>query len=202
MRGSTQSDRLLDLGRRMGVVTARDATANGIHPQTLTRLVREGVLERIERGRYRLREGEVTEHHGLVAASAAVPHGVVCLLSALAFHEIGTQLPPRVWLAVERRARRPEITWPPLEVVRFSGPAFTEGIERHEIEGREVRIYGLAKTVADLFKYRNKIGLDVALEALREAWQEGRVAVDEIDRFARICRVARVMQPYLESLVE
>jgi hypothetical protein len=89
-----------------------------------------------------------------------------------------------------------------LEVVRFSGPAFTEGIERHEIEGREVRIYGLAKTVADLFKYRNKIGLDIALEALREAWQEGRIAIDEVERFARICRVDRVMQPYLESLVE
>lgn len=201
MAASTQRERLIDLARRMGIVTPQDVDKAGIHSQTLTRLVQDRVLERIERGRYRLREGDVSEHHGLVAAAAAVPRGVICLLSALAFHEVGTQLPHRVWLAIERRARRPEIDWPPLEVVRFSGPAFTEGVESHTLEGREVRIYGVAKTLADAFKYRYKIGLDVALEALEQAWRERRTTIDEIEHYARTCRVDRVMRPYLESLV-
>jgi predicted transcriptional regulator of viral defense system len=131
----------------------------------------------------------------------AVPDGVVCLISALSFHEIGTQLPPHIWLAVDRRARSPKMRYPALRVVKFSEKAFTAGIEIHDIEGQPVKIYGVAKTLADLFKYRNKIGLDVALEALREAWRERRFIMDEIDRYARICRVERVMKPYLEALV-
>jgi predicted transcriptional regulator of viral defense system len=201
MASPSQRERLMALAREVGVVTPRDARAVGVHHQVLTRLVREGILERIERGRYRLPDAEITEHHGLVAATAAVPRGVVCLLSALAFHGVGTQLPRRVWLAIERRSRKPKSAWPPLEVVRFSGAAFTEGIEVHELEGREVRIYNLPKTLADAFKYRNKIGLDVALEALHDAWRSQVVGIDEIERYARICRVARVMRPYLESLV-
>lgn len=201
MAPSTQRERFLALARRTGVVTRRDAGAAGIHPQVLTRLVREGVLEHIGRGSYRLRGAEVSEHHGLVAATAAVPDGVVCLLSALAFHRVGTQLPHTVWLAIERGSRTPQVEWPPLAVVHFSDAAFNEGIEVHRLEGREVRIYGLAKTLADTFKFRNKIGLDVALEALHDAWQSHRVSLDEIERYARICRVDRVMRPYLESLV-
>jgi predicted transcriptional regulator of viral defense system len=130
-----------------------------------------------------------------------VPEGVVCLLSALSFHGVGTQLPHEVWLAIQRRARQPSLRYPPLRVVKFSGKAFAEGIEVHRVEGQSVRVYSVAKTLADLFKYRNKIGLDVALEALREAWRERRFTMDEMDRFARICRVERVMKPYLEALV-
>jgi predicted transcriptional regulator of viral defense system len=134
-------------------------------------------------------------------ASRAVPRGVICLLAALSFHGIGTQLPSEVWMAIDRRARRPRLRYPPLRIVRFTGGALTKGIESHTIEGQSVRIYGVAKTLADAFKYRNKIGLDVALEALRQAWQEKRFTIDELDRFARICRVERVMRPYVEALV-
>lgn len=201
MGALTDRERLLRLVRQPGVLHTREVVKAGIHRQALSRLVREGALERLGRGRYRPPEREVTEHHGLVLAASAVPHGVVCLLSALSFHEIGTQLPAQVWIAIDRRARRPALGYPPLRVVRFSGKALTEGVESHVLEGQAVRVYSVAKTLADAFKYRNKIGLDVTLEALREAWQEHRFTMDEIDRFARICRVEHVMRPYLESLV-
>ncbi|MBI3068090.1 MAG: transcriptional regulator [Betaproteobacteria bacterium] len=163
-------------------------------------MVAGGELERIARGLYRLPEHAVTEHHGLAIAAAAVPHGVVCLLSALQYHGIGTQLPSEVWMAIDRRARRPALRYPPLRIVRYTGAALTEGVQSHGVEGREVRVYNVAKTVADCFKYRNKIGLDVALEALREAWRARRFTMDELDRYAAVCRVQRVMRPYLEAL--
>jgi len=142
----------------------------------------------------------MTENHGLALASAAVPQGVICLLSALRLHGIGTQLPSQVWIAIDRRARRPALKYPPLRVVRYSGAALTEGVRDHRVEGQTIRVYGVAKTLADCFKYRNKIGLDVALEALREAWRSRRFTMDELDHYAGICRVRRVMKPYLEAL--
>lgn len=197
----TQREQLLDIAENRGVVTTRDVEKAGIHRQELTRLVRDGKLERIERGRYRLPEGEISEFHGLVEAAAAVPQGVICLLSALYFHDLGTQIPHRVWMAIRRGSRTPEIDRPPVRVVRFSGRAFSEGIETHSLEGRRVSIYSVAKTIADAFKYRNKIGLDVALEALREGWRDQRFTMEEIEHYAGICRVSRVMRPYLEALV-
>lgn len=197
----TDRERLLRLARRRGRLGTRDVVAAGIHRQILSRLVHEGKLERFTRGQYRLPATPVTEHHGLAMAAAAVPQGVVCLLSALGFHGIGTQLPSEVWLAINRRSRRPALRYPPLRVVRFTGEALTEGIETHRVEGQSVRVFALAKTVADCFKYRNKIGLDVALEALRESWREHRITMDEMDRYARICRVEHVMRPYIEALV-
>lgn len=193
--------RLIALAKRRPVIRAADAAGAGIHSQELTRLVAEGVLERTARGQYRLAGRPITEHHGLALTAAAVPKAVICLLSALSFHQIGTQLPHEVWIALDRRVRRPSLKYPRLHVVRFSGKALTEGIETHRIEGETVRVYGVAKTLADIFKYRNKIGLDVALEALREAWRARRVTMDEISRYARICRVDAVMRPYLEALV-
>jgi predicted transcriptional regulator of viral defense system len=201
MTPPTDGERLLDLAHRRGLVSALEVSRSGIHRQALTRLVREGVLERVGRGRYRVTGSQVSEHHGLVLVANAVPHGVVCLLSALSFHEIGTQIPPEVWIAIDRRARRPNVRYPPLHVVRFSSEALTEGIEEHLIEGHEVRVYSIAKTLADLFKYRHKVGLEVALEALREAWHERRVTMDDLDRYARICRVENVIRPYLEAMV-
>jgi predicted transcriptional regulator of viral defense system len=200
MPAATDRDRTLKLARRRRGVTARELSDAGIHTQVLSRLVAEGEIERIARGLYRLPDHDVTEHHALVLAAAAAPNGVVCLLSALQFHRIGTQLPSEVWIAVDRRARRPAVRYPPLRVVRYTGAALTEGIESHRVEGRAVRVYGVAKTIADCFKYRNKIGLDVALEALREAWRARRFTMDELDRYAAVCRVQRVMQPYLEAL--
>lgn len=196
----SQAEEALKLARKSGIFTAQEAARRGIHSQTLTRLFREGALERISRGQYRLPDRPLTEHHTLAMVAHAVPEGVVCLLSALSFHGVGTQLPHEVWLAIPRRARPPGLRYPPLRVMKFSGSAFTQGIERHTAEGQEVRVYSVAKTLADLFKYRNKVGLDVAMEALREAWRERRFTMDEIDRFARVCRVERVMKPYLESL--
>jgi predicted transcriptional regulator of viral defense system len=126
---------------------------------------------------------------------------VICLLSALSFHGVGTELPREVWVALDRRSRRPALAWPPLRIVRFGGDALTAGVERHRIEGQNVPIFGIAKTLVDCFKYRHKIGLSVAIEALREAWRARRVTMEDIGRFARICRVERVMRPYLEALV-
>lgn len=194
-------EQILDYARQQSIFTAREASKMGIHSQLLTRLVREGTLERIARGQYRLPDQQLTEHFSLAVVAQAVPSGVICLLSALSFHGIGTQLPADVWLAIDRRARWPRLDYPRLRVVRFSGEAFTAGIETHTVEGQTVKVYGIAKTLADLFKYRNKVGLDVVLEALRETWYENRFTIDEIDRYARICRVQRVMTPYLEALV-
>jgi predicted transcriptional regulator of viral defense system len=201
MPTATSSTRLLRLARRHGSVSRRDVAEAKIHTQTLSRLVRAGTLERVARGRYRLPDAPVTEHHGLALAAAAAPRAVICLLSALSFHQIGTQLPHEVWIALDRRSRRPSLRYPRLRVVRFGGDALTAGIETHLIEGETVRVYSVAKTIADTFKYRNKIGLDVALEALREAWRARRFTMDSVYGYARICRVERVMRPYLEALV-
>ena len=194
---------ILQLARKQGLITDGEVRGMGIHPQTLKRLVESGKLERVARGRYRLPDPdyELTEHHGLVLASAAAPSGVICLLSALQFHVIGTQLPRQVWMALDRGVRRPAIEYPPLRVVRFSGEALAAGVEEHTLEGQTVCVYDVAKTLADCFKYRNKIGLNVALEALNEAWRDRRFQMSEVEHYARICRVRNVMRPYLEAIV-
>ena len=197
----TDRNRLLGLARRRGVITTRETASAGIHSQQLTRLVADGVLERVARGQYQLAERPVTEHHGLAVVARAVPRGVICLLSALGVHGIGTQLPAEVWVAIEGRARQPVLAHPPLRVVRFSGRAFTHGVEIRRLEGESIRVYGVAKTLADLFKYRNKVGLDVVLEALREAWRARKFTMEQLDRAARICRVEHVMRPYVEAVV-
>jgi len=197
----TDRDRLVALARSRGFLSANAVANAGIHTQQLSRLVADGTLERFARGRYRLAGGDVTQHHALARAAATAPDGVVCLLSALSFHGIGTQLPAEVWLAVQRGRRAPRLAKLRLRVVRYSGAAFTEGIEVHRIEGQRVRVYSVAKTVADLFKARNRVGLDVAMEALREAWRERRFTLPELDRAAKACRVAQVIRPYVEGVV-
>jgi predicted transcriptional regulator of viral defense system len=194
-------ERLLEMASGAGTLTTKDVARAGIHSQQLSRLVREGRLERVARGLYRIPGQPVSEHHGLVLAARAVPRGVICLLSALAFHGVGTQLPFQVWMAIDRRARSPAVDYPPLRLLRFSSASLSAGVETHRIEGQAVKVYSVPKTLADLFKYRNKVGIEVALEALREAWRERRFTMDEIDRYAKVCRVERVMRPYLEALV-
>lgn len=132
--------------------------------------------------------------------SESFPKGTICLLSALRFHEIGTQVPHKVWIALDRRAATPRLEQPKIQVVRFSGFALTEGIESHTIAGVHVRIYNPAKTIADCFKYRNKLGLEVALEALKEGLRSRKASMDELWKYAKICRVAKIMQPYMEAL--
>jgi len=200
MPAASTQQKALNLAARTQGVTTREIAAAGIHRQALTRLVEAGKLERVARGLYRLPAQAATEHHGLVLASIAMPQATVCLLSALQFHQIDTQLPSQVWIAIDRRARQPSLTYPPLRVMRYSGESLTAGLETHRLEGRPVRVYSVAKTLADCFKYRNKIGLDVALEALRDAWRARRFSMDDLHRQAGICRVQRVMQPYLEAL--
>lgn len=201
MPAKTQRERAIALAQRRGVLTSREASRRGIHSQVLTRLVADGVLERVGRGRYRMPEAPRTEHHGLALAAAAVPQGVICLLSALDFHGIGTRVPSKVWMAIDRSARTPTVEWPPMRIVRFGGETLTSGVEVHEVEGVPVPVFSPAKTIADLFKYRNKVGLDVVLEALDEVWRTNRASVDEMNRHARVCRVERVMRPYLEATV-
>lgn len=202
MSSSQNRDRLLELARSKEIFCASDAAAAGIHSAWLSRAAAEGTLERVARGRYRLAGRETTEHHTLALVASRAPAAVVCLLSALQFHHIGTQTPVEVWIAVERRVARPHMSYPPLRVARFSGAAFTEGVERHVIEGQEVRVYTLAKTIADCFKFRNRIGLDVALEALNDAWQQRRLSLADLNDYARIDRVQSVMQPYIEAVIQ
>ena len=182
------------------VLRTRDLERLGVSRKNLKRLSDQGVIEKIGRGLYRVAASEATEHQSLVEACARVPHGVVCLLSALRFHGLTTQNPFAVWLAIDRKAWLPRVDYPPLQVVRFSGEALKSGVETHVLQGVQVRVYSPGKTVADCFKYRNKIGPDVAIEALKDCIAKRLCTFDDLWRFARICRVANVMRPYLESL--
>ncbi len=194
------TERLIDLVRSRGLIRSRDLAPLGIPRVSLTRAVRRGQLERVGRGLYGLPGREISAHGSLAEVARRVPKGVVCLLSALRFHGLTTQAPFEVWLAIENKAIAPKLDYPPLRIVRFSGAALTEGVEEHVVDGVTIHVTSIAKTVADCFKYRNKIGLDVALEALRDAWKDKRLTSRDIWRYAKICRVANVMRPYLESL--
>ena len=196
----SKMEQIQDLGQKQGVIRPKDLDALGIPRSYLARLCAKGVLSRVGRGLYVFGDTDITEHHSLVEAAKKVPHGVVCLHSALQFHGIGTQAPFEVWIAIDRTARSPKTDHSPLRVVRMSGEARTSGIEVQQIEGVKVSVYSAAKTIADCFKFRNKIGLDVALEALRDHRRKFPDEVDQVWRFAQVCRVANVMRPYLESL--
>ena len=192
-------DEVVALARRHGIVTTRALREGGVAPSYLQRLTTRGILTRVARGVYELADGtDISAMHTLVEACLRVPSGVVCLLSALRFHGLTTQAPREVWLAIDPKARRPTVPYPPLRIVRFGGSARTTGVEQHRVEGQTVRVYSIAKTVADCFKYRHKIGLDVAIEALDDAWRGRRATADELWQAAQVDRVANVMRPYLE----
>ncbi|MEJ2737048.1 MAG: type IV toxin-antitoxin system AbiEi family antitoxin domain-containing protein [Anaerolineae bacterium] len=194
-----RTQQILEIVGEAGVLRPRDLDAHGIPRIYLSRLCERGLLDRVGRGLYVLPDADVSEHHTLAEAGKRVPHGVVCLLSALRFHGLTTQSPSEVWLAIANKAWRPQVDYPPLRFVRFSERTLEAGVEEHSIEGVLVRIYNPAKTVADCFKYRNKIGLDVALEALRDCRRQRRCTNDELWHYAKICRVANVMRPYMEA---
>ena len=194
-----RTQQILEIVAKAGVLRPRDLDAHGIPRIYLSRLCERGLLDRVGRGLYVLPDADVSEHHTLAEAGKRVPHGVVCLLSALRFHGRTTQSPSEVWLAIGNKAWRPQVDYPPLRFVRFSERTLEAGVEEHSIEGVLVRIYNPAKTVADCFKYRNKIGLDVALEALRDCRRQRRCTNDELWHYAKICRVANVMRPYMEA---
>jgi predicted transcriptional regulator of viral defense system len=198
---SSASDRILNLAVYRRLLRGADAREVGASPQLLIKLHQVGKLQRVARGMYSLPDAPVTEHQSLVEVCRRVPKAVICLLSALQFHEVGTQAPHEVWVALPESTRAPSITYPALHIVRLRGAAYSEGIDTIIDEGAVIRVYSIAKTITDCFKFRNKIGLDVALEGLKDAWRRRLVSIDELTRFARINRVERVMQPYLEALV-
>jgi len=197
---SNQANKVLELVRKAGMLRPRDLDPLGIPRTYLSRLHKAGRLERIGRGLYVLPSADATEHRTLAEAAKRVPNGVICLLSALRFHELTTQAPFEVWIAIGEKAWRPRGEHPRLRVVRFSETALNEGVDVQKLEGVPVRVFNPAKTVADCFKYRNKIGLDVAIEALRECWKERRCKMDDLWHYADVCRVRNVMRPYLEAL--
>ena len=196
----TQQEQVLALAWKKKILCLKDVTAQGLHPEHLRRLHQKGLLVRSDRGVYRLAGGKFSEKLTLAETAKRVPNGVVCLLSALLHHEIGTQMPSEVWLAVKRRAAIPRGVRTGLRIMTISEPAFEAGIEEQEIDGVRVKFYSPAKTIVDCFKFRNKVGLDVALEALRDAWRKRKVTMADLDRFAKINRVTNVMRPYLEML--
>ncbi|MEO6743046.1 MAG: AbiEi antitoxin N-terminal domain-containing protein [Caldimonas sp.] len=201
MPSTTQTEQILDLARKGTLLSAADVRARGWSSQMLIKLHRDGKLERVTRGLYALPGMEPTSHRSLAEVCRRVPKGVVCLLSALQFHEIGSQLPHEVWISVPEGTQTPAVDYPPLRIVRLRGAAYADGIET-SVEGCSVvRVYGIEKTVADCFKFRHKIGLDVALEALKDAWVQRKLSVDRLTHFAQINRVERVLQPYLEAVV-
>lgn len=194
------ADRVLTLARSKGVLRARDLDPLGIARATLTRLEQQGQLRRVSRGLYVRADTEPSAHHTLAEVATRVPHGVICLLSALQFHELTTQTPHEVWLAIGNKARKPSADWPPLRIVRFSERALHEGVERRVIENVPVMITAPARAVVDCFKYRGEVGLDVAIEGLRDYLGSQQRDVDALWRAASLQRVARVLQPYLEAL--
>lgn len=181
-------------------IPLRDLEAKGMSRTKVRRMVHRGELLELGRGLYALPSFEPSAHHGLAVVSARAPRAVVCLLSALAFHQVTTQQPHELWIAIPPKTWQPKLDWPPLRVVTFSGAHYGEGIEHHTLEGVDVRVYGLAKTVVDCFRFRNKIGLEVALDALRDAVRKKRVTPGELVELAQRQRVATAFRPYIETL--
>ena len=197
----SKKEQVLQLIRELGLLRPRDLVTYGIHREYLRRLEQQGEIVRSGRGIYLLPDVDLSEHYTMVEACKRFPNTVICLLSALRFHNITTQAPFEVWLAIDLKTWSPKSSMLPLRIVYMSDQAFCSGIDKHQISGVTVPVYNPAKTVADCFKYRHKIGLDVALEALRECLRERAATLDEIWHFAKICRVSNVIRPYLESLV-
>jgi predicted transcriptional regulator of viral defense system len=198
-KGETAAMDLIEIISTPEVARRRDLLAQGVTKNSLHRLIASGRVERVGRGLYRAKDAEITEYHTLLEASLLVPNGIICLLSALRFHDLTTQAPFEVWMAIDNKSWRPTTDDVPLRIHYFSGRALTEGVERHEIEGVPVKIYSAAKTVVDCFKFRNKIGTDVAIEALRDYLRK-RLPEKDLWRYAEVCRVRNVMYPYLEAM--
>ena len=199
---TTLAQKALRLIEKHGVLLAKDFMQAGVPTVILSRMVKRGDIIRVDRGMYTVPNPKnVSENHDLVQAAKRIPHGVVCLISALRFHELTTQIPHEVWIAIDGKARKPKIDYPPLSIVRFSGRALTYGVERYELEGVDVPVTSPAKTVADCFKYRNKIGVDIAIEALRDALENRAATPQDIHEAAKACRVVSVILPYLQARV-
>jgi predicted transcriptional regulator of viral defense system len=196
-----RKQKIIELVKQMGLIRPRDVEALGIHREYLLRLYRDGDLKRVGRGLYSLPNGQTSAFLSLAEVTKRVPNAVICLISALEYYHLTTQISPSVWIAIENKQWEPKFVYPPLEIVRITGRAFSFGVDKHEVDRIPVKIYNPAKTVADCFKFRTKVGLDVAMEALRETWRNRKATMDELWEAAKICRVANVMRPYLEAII-
>jgi len=192
--------KVLKLTRKLGVLRSRDLKSVGVPRVYLQQLVKRGELLKTGRGLYVVAGAALTENHSLAEAAKLSPKGVICLLSALRFHGLTTENPAEVWIAIPRGARPPKSGAPALRVARFSGRMMTEGVKRHIVQGVSVPVYCVAKTVADCFRFRNRIGVNIAVEALRDAWRNKKVTSGELWHHAKVCRVLNVMRPYFDSL--
>lgn len=197
----TQRDRTIDLLRHNGIMRLTDLRAHGIHAPTLSRMVEEGEIARRGRGLYELTDAEITLSHSLAEIAVRVPKGIICLISALAYHEITLQSPKSIWLAIGEKDRKPRIDHLTVRVLHFGDAALRSGVQTVKIDGVAVKIFSPAKTIVDCFRYRRIVGLDVALEALRLALRSRKATPDDIVRFAKALRIWSVLRPYLESVV-
>ncbi len=198
---SSQRAKVRVLLQKGHLIRLKEFMQAGVAPETMSRLVREGTVVRSARGLYQLADAAPDARHTLAEAAALVPKGVICLTSALLYHDLTLHMPRAVWMAIDRASWKPRIDYPPIRFVRFGGGGLADGIERHRIEGVEVQVFEPAKTIVDCFRYRNKIGLDVALEGLKEGLLRRRVTPDQLWRFARQGRIWSVMQPYVEAMI-
>lgn len=196
-----QKTRAIDLLKARQVLRQKDFLAEGIGQETLARLVRERQIIRPSRGLYQLADAPVDASHALAEAAALVPKGIICLITALQYHRLTLQMPSSVWMAIERTAWKPVISYPPIRFVRFSGWAMTEGVQQVAIQSREVAMTDPARTIVDCFRYRNKIGVDIAIEGLREGIQQRQCTPDQLWHYAQKARVWSVMRPYVETVV-
>jgi len=197
----TQRIIAISILNQKALVKTEELTSAGVHRETIRRMVDTGDIIKVARGLYSSPEYIPNERYSLIEAQKLVSKGVVCLLSALSYHEIGTQNPSEVWMAIPRGSRPPQIKDSPVRLISFSGISFTDGIESHQIDSDEIMIYNIPKTIADCFKYRNKIGLEIAVEALKDVLQNKRTTVEELLHYAGVCRVQGIITPYMESLV-
>jgi len=196
----SKTNRILSLAAQGHLIRSKEVSSLGIPRNYLSRFVGKGLLKRVGRGLYASDSFPITEHLSLIEATARIPKGVICLVSALEFHKLTTQIPHQVWMAIDVKAWAPRIAYPPIRLIRMSGLALQFGLKEYPVRGGTVRAYSVAKTVADCFKFRNKVGIDVALEALKECRRLRRASMDDLWAAAKVCRVANVMRPYLESL--
>ena len=197
---STYSQKALALIKEKGIVRSSEFVEEGIPRVIISRLVVNQQLQQVGRGLYCLPEKKFSEKESLLVIATRVPQANFCLFTALQIHELTTQLPRKIWIAMPVDSRLPKIDYPPIKMVKYSGEAYFEGIEIQEADGVQYRVYNVAKTIADCFKHRNKIGMDVAIEALRDAYLKNKVTADELWHYAKICRVANIMRPYIEAI--
>lgn len=201
-RSKNSTEKAVDIFRRhQGMLRTKEALVKGIHPRTLYALRKEGMVVEMARGLHRLAKLPPLGNPDLATVALKVPESVICLVSALAFHELTTQVPHEVYVALPKDQKAPRLVHPPIRVFHYDGRPYRQGFAEHRLDGVTVRIYTPEKTLADCFKFRNKIGLDAVLEALKLYMRRKSKDLDTLQKYARLCRVERIMRPYLEALL-